>query len=353
MSHDGYVQPTLVAFDPGNANTIVAGGADSGVFLSNDAGNIWTTLTDNSGGTSNPHLPRPRYAYFDREAGTANLYIGTQGRGVWRISFADANADLAITKSAAPNPVVTGTNLTYTINVTNNGPDAAELVTVVDNLPASVSFVSCAVAGGTGGACAGVGNNRTVTFTSLAANAVATITLVANVSCALADGTMISNTASVSSLATDQNLANNSATVIAIASNPPPIINLNPPISLWPPNHTYHTVTVAQMVASVSDNCPLSDQVAIEKVTSDEPDNTIGEGNTLNDIVIAADCQSVQLRSERAGPNDGRVYAITLRLRDSGGAVTRVDFLVSVPKSQNGTAAVKGPTAQTVLSACP
>ena len=353
MSHDGYVQPTLVAFDPGNANTIVAGGADSGVFLSNDAGNIWTTLTDNSGGTSNPHLPRPRYAYFDREAGTANLYIGTQGRGVWRISFADANADLAITKSAAPNPVVTGTNLTYTINVTNNGPDAAELVTVVDNLPASVSFVSCAVAGGTGGACAGVGNNRTVTFTSLAANAVATITLVANVSCALADGTMISNTASVSSLATDQNLANNSATVIAIASNPPPIINLNPPISLWPPNHNYHTVTVAQMVASVSDNCPLSDQVAIEKVTSDEPDNTIGEGNTLNDIVIAADCQSVQLRSERAGPNDGRVYAITLRLRDSGGAVTRVDFLVSVPKSQNGTAAVKGPTAQTVLSACP
>jgi hypothetical protein len=94
----------------------------TGVFLSNDAGNIWTTLTDNSSGTSNPHLPRPRYAYFDREAGTANLYIGTQGRGVWRISFADANADLAITKTAAPNPVVTGTNLTYTINVTNNGP---------------------------------------------------------------------------------------------------------------------------------------------------------------------------------------------------------------------------------------
>ena len=59
-------------------------------------------------------------------------------------------------------------------------------MTVVDNLPASVSFVSCAVMGGTGGACGGAGNNRTVTFTSLAANAVATITLVANVSCALA-----------------------------------------------------------------------------------------------------------------------------------------------------------------------
>ena len=66
----------LVAFDPSDGNTIVAGGADSGVFLSNDAGNIWTTLTDNSG-ASNPHLPRPRYAYFDREGGLVNIYVGT------------------------------------------------------------------------------------------------------------------------------------------------------------------------------------------------------------------------------------------------------------------------------------
>jgi uncharacterized repeat protein (TIGR01451 family) len=352
-SHDGYVQPTLVAFDPNNGNTIVAGGADSGVFLSNDAGNIWTTLTDNSGGASNPHLPRPRYAYFDREAGVANLYVGTQGRGVWRISFQDANADLAITKLAAPNPVVTGTDLTYTITVTNNGPDDAPLVAVVDNLPASVTFVSCAVMGGTGGVCGGAGNNRTVTFTSLAANEMATITLVANVSCALADGTVISNSASVSSLATDSNLANNSAMVDTMASNPPPIITLNPFISLWPPNHKYHTVTVAQMVASVTDNCPLAEEVLIEKVTSDEPDDSPGTGNTVNDIVIAPDCRSVQLRAERAGPGDGRVYTITLRIMDSGGAVTQEDFEVSVPKSQNGAPAVKGPTALTVLSGCP
>ena len=352
-AHDGYVQPTLVAFDPSDGNTIVAGGADSGVFLSNDAGNIWTTLTDNSGGTSNPHLPRPSYAYFDREGGMVNLYVGTVGRGVWRISFQEANADLQITKTGAPNPVVTGTNITYTINVTNNGPDAAQSVTVVDNLPASVSFISCAVAGGVGGACGGVGNNRTVTFTSLAANTMATITLVANVSCALADGTMISNSASVSSLATDPNLANNSVTAITLASNPPPIINLNPAITLWPPNHKYHTVTVAQMVASVSDNCPLTDQVAIEKVVSDEPDNALGEGNTVDDIVIASNCQSVQLRAERAGPNDGRVYTITLRLRDSGGAVTLKDFEVSVPKGQNGIPAVKGSTALTIMGGCP
>lgn len=255
-SHSGYSQPMLVAFDPSDGNTIVAGGADSGVFLSADAGNIWTTLTDNSGGTANPHLPRPRYAYFDREGGTVNIYVGTQGRGVWRISFQAANADLALTKTASPNPVVTGSNVTYTINVTNNGPDAAQSVTVVDNLPASVSFVSCAVNGGTGGACGGSGNNRTVTFTSLAANASATITLVAQVSCALANNTMISNTASVSSLATDPNLGNNSATAAATASNPPPVITCPPNQNVVTANVGDQSVVVNFPAPAVVDNCP-------------------------------------------------------------------------------------------------
>jgi hypothetical protein len=39
-------------------------------------------------------------------------------------------------------------------------------------------------------------------------------------------------------------------------------------------------------------------------------------------------------------------------LRDSVGAVTRADFEVSVPHSQNGAPAVKGATAFTVMSVC-
>ena len=45
-------------------------------------------------------------------------------------------ADLEITKSDSPDPVTTGSDLTYTITVTNNGPDAATSVTVTDTLPA-------------------------------------------------------------------------------------------------------------------------------------------------------------------------------------------------------------------------
>ena len=48
-------------------------------------------------------------------------------------------ADLAITKSGSPDPVVVGTDLTYLITVTNNGPSDAANVVVTDTLPAEVT----------------------------------------------------------------------------------------------------------------------------------------------------------------------------------------------------------------------
>src|SRR5262245_456731 len=142
--------------------------------------------------------------------------------------------------------------------------------------------------------------------------------------------------------------------VTVTPENVAPIITLRPAISLWPPDHEYHALTVAQMVESVSDNCStlgLGD-VVIEKVTSDEPENGLDDGNTTNDIVIPPDCRSVQLRAERAGTGDGRVYTITLRLRDGRGNVTRRDFEVSAPIEQNGVPAVKGATVHTVTGGC-
>jgi len=104
----------------------------------------------------------------------------------------------------------------------------------------------------------------------------------------------------------------------------PPVINLSSAvIAPFPNNHRYTTIRVSQLVASVSDNCstPAVSDVVIEKVTSDEVDNAPGDsdGNTTNDIVIGGDCKSVQLRAERDGNRNGRVYTITLRLRDAAG----------------------------------
>lgn len=67
-------------------------------------------------------------------------------------SRADPAAFLSITKAATPDPVAVGTNLTYTLTVTNGGPNDAPSVTVTDALPAGVTFVSATP---TQGSCAG------------------------------------------------------------------------------------------------------------------------------------------------------------------------------------------------------
>ncbi len=132
-------------------------------------------------------------------------------------------ADLSLTKTDSPDPVTAGQNLSYTITLTNNGPDAATAATVSDNLPASLTFVSCAATGG--GVCGGTGANRTINFASLAASASATITLVARVNCSTPDGAVISNTATVSAATPDSNTGNNAATATSTVSNPPPMIS--------------------------------------------------------------------------------------------------------------------------------
>lgn len=126
-------------------------------------------------------------------------------------------------------------------------------------------------------------------------------------------------------------------------------------ITLSPPNHNYHTINVGDIVASVSDNCSLDGGVVITSVSSDETENGNGDGNTNNDIIIANDCKSVQLRAERQTSGNGRVYRINLELKDSAGNVATAMVKVYVPKSQNGAAAVDdGPAAgYTVNSNCP
>lgn len=126
--------------------------------------------------------------------------------------------------------------------------------------------------------------------------------------------------------------------------------------TLWSPDHTYTTFNVTDLVTSVSDNCDSGlgvGDVQIVSVASDEPDNAAGDGNTINDILIAGDCKSVQLRAERKGDGNGRVYIVTLRVTDDTGNVTTTTVKVTVPNSQNGVAAVDDGPSFTVLSACP
>ena len=116
-------------------------------------------------------------------------------------------ANLSITKSDSPDPVLAGNDLTYTITVDSAGPSDALGVSVTDGLPAGTSFVSAS----DGGTLAG----GVVTWnlgTVQESDAPRVLTLVVKVDPGVADDTILSNSASVSSSTTDPTPGNNSAT---------------------------------------------------------------------------------------------------------------------------------------------
>jgi hypothetical protein len=101
------------------------------------------------------------------------------------------------------------------------------------------------------------------------------------------------------------------------------------PNVLWPPNHKMWNVAVRY---TASDNCggPVSCRLG---VTSDEPVNDIGDGNTAPDWVVVSATQ-VQLRAERQGPRDGREYTITVTCTDPANNIATRAVTVSVPHDQ-------------------
>lgn len=164
-------------------------------------------------------------------------------------------------------------------------------------------------------------------------------------------------TTTVHATATDA--AGNQATcsfTVTVKDITPPVINLTGnTITLWPPNHKYTTINLTDLVASASDLCDPGvnlNSVVIASVSSDEPNNGDGDGNTTNDIVIAPNCKSVQLVAERMGGGNGRVYTITFKVTDSSGNSTTATAKVRVPKSQNGNPAIDDGPHYTV-NGCP
>lgn len=159
-------------------------------------------------------------------------------------------ADLSVAHVVSPSPAPAGTTVTYTITVTNNGPDAAQAITVTDNLPATVTFVNCSASGGT---CGGSGNNRTISFASLASAAMATATLTATVGCNVTNGAIIDNTASAAATTRDPASGNNSATASLTASNLP--------ATLSPTGETFASDGgTASVQVTLTTNCPWTAQ---------------------------------------------------------------------------------------------
>ena len=112
------------------------------------------------------------------------------------------DANLAVTKSVSNATPAINTNVTFTVGVTNGGPDTAQAVVVADLLPAGLTFVSATPSTGSYNSGTGVW-----TVGNLANGASASLSLVATVT----THTLLTNTATVSATTYDPTGANNSA----------------------------------------------------------------------------------------------------------------------------------------------
>jgi len=138
-------------------------------------------------------------------------------------------------------------------------------------------------------------------------------------------------TTTVTAMATDGsgNTATCSFTVTVNDVEPPVIHDLAvTPSILWPPNHKMKVITADY---TSTDNCPgpITCQIT---VTSNEPENGTGDGDTGPDWEILND-HHLKLRAERAGNGNGRIYTVKISCTDQYGNTGTAQKTVLVPKS--------------------
>ena len=138
-----------------------------------------------------------------------------------------ALADMSLWMSDTPDPVISGNYLTYTLNTTNPGPSLAVGVTISDNLPPPLTFISsgsspaCGVNSGIVTCSLGnlsPGENRQVVIRTLVSPSYS--------------GT-VTNAAQVTSSISDPNLTNNHAevqTTVLVPDEIPPTVNWVQPV---------------------------------------------------------------------------------------------------------------------------
>jgi hypothetical protein len=122
---------------------------------------------------------------------------------------------------------------------------------------------------------------------------------------------------------------------VTVEDTTPPLLSvLAVPMLLWPPSHKLHEIDVALVVEDACDSDPT---VELTSLVSNEPDNSTGDGNTVDDIQeadLGADDRSFLVRSERKGNGSGRSYTVTYTATDESGNLTDAVAHVLIPHDQ-------------------
>lgn len=179
----------------------------------------------------------------------------------------NTSADLSVTKTDLPDPVNAGSNLTYTITVTNNGLSDAASVELTDLIPTNTTFVSFTIpAGWTRTDSVPVGGTGTVKATRpvLADEASAVFTLVVKVNSNTPAATQITNAAVASSSTADNNTENNqgSATTVVATSADISVTKVDSPDPVTAGLNVTYTITATNngpsdaVILNFSDTLP-------------------------------------------------------------------------------------------------
>ncbi len=108
---------------------------------------------------------------------------------------------------------------------------------------------------------------------------------------------------------------------------PPTLVCTASPKRLWPPNHKMVNISVSVTMSNLS-------VFKLTSVTSNEPDNGLGDGDTANDIqgwAIGTPDTKGKLRAERSGRGNGRIYTLTYTGQNAAGNSAKCSATVTVP----------------------
>ena len=177
----------------------------------------------------------------------------------------------------------------------------------------------------------------TVTYTATATDIV---DLTDAVTCTPASGFVSGlGTTTVHCSSTDAhgNTATGSFTATVADTTPPTFTSISAtPSNLWPDNHKMVDVTVT---ATAHDNCDPAPTIRIVSVTSNQPINGPGDGNSNPDYIITANSLTLQLRAERTASQD-RTYTITVAATDFSGNTSTATTTVTVAQTPASQSAV-------------
>jgi hypothetical protein len=168
-------------------------------------------------------------------------------------------------------------------------------------------------------------NGAVVTFTATATDG-------ATVTCTPPSGsTFPIGTTTVSCTATNPAGSDTEVFQVRVRDTIAPIlINVTAnPNALWPPDRKMVPVTVSALAIDAGDASPT---VTITGVTSNQPVNDVGDGNTSPDWEITGPL-TVNLRAERSGSQD-RIYTITIQATDDSGNSSTATLEVLVTQSR-------------------